>query len=269
MSAAPEHEASALAEPDRHGVRGAIPSGVLSLLLLVLILALWELAGRTGLINTFFLSWPTVIALAGWKILVTGQLLENLWVTAYAYAIGVIAGCVFGTMLGLAMGWWRKFGEVIDPFVVFFSAMPRIALYPVLLMMFGIGDMSRIMIVFIGVIFPVLFNAYVGARRTPTILVDVARVFGYSHRRLFTAIVLPASLPYLMAGYRIGITLGMILVVVAEFFGGSSGLGQKIALTAQLYHTPEMYAWVIYTSLLAFATVRLADGVERRVLRWI
>lgn len=268
-SAAPKQETRTLAEPDRLGACAAIPAGVLSLALLAALLALWELAGRNGFINTFFLSWPTAIAAAGWRILVNGELAENLWVTAYAYGIGVVGGCLFGTVLGLAMGWWRKFGEVIDPFVVFFSAMPRIALYPVLLMMFGIGDMSRIMIVFIGVIFPVLFNAYVGARRTPTLLVDAARVFGYSHRRLFTAVVLPSSLPYVMAGYRIAVTLGMILVVVAEFFGGSSGLGQKIALTAQLYRTPEMYAWVIYTSLLAFATVQLMDRVERRVLRWI
>lgn len=243
--------------------------GLVSIALLIVLLGLWEIAGRLGVINTFFLSWPSAIAAAAWRILIDGEFFANFWVTAYAYAIGVVSGCALGTVLGLAMGWWRSFGEVIDPFVVFFSAMPRIALYPVLLMMFGIGDMSRIMIVFIGVIFPVLFNAYVGAKRTPTVLVDAARVFGYSHCRLFTAIVLPASLPYLMAGYRIGVTLGMILVVVAEFFGGSSGLGQKIALTAQLYHTPEMYAWVIYTSLLAFATVRIMDVVEARVLRWI
>jgi sulfonate transport system permease protein len=99
------------------------------------------------------------------------------------------------------------------------------------------------------------------------LLVDVARVFGYSSNKLFLVIVVPAALPYLMAGIRIGITLGMILVVVAEFFGGSSGLGYQIALTAQMYKTPEMYAWVIYTSLAALAIVRLADFLERRVLR--
>jgi ABC-type nitrate/sulfonate/bicarbonate transport system permease component len=271
MTAAPENETSALAVPARHRQIGFawMTPGVMSLALLVVLLGMWELGGRAGFINAFFLSWPSAIATAGWRILANGELAANLWVTAYAYAAGVIAGCLLGTALGLAMGWWRTFGEVIDPFVVFFSAMPRIALYPVLLMIFGIGDMSRIMIVFIGVVFPVLFNAYVGAKRTPTVLVDVARVFGYSHRHIFRVIVLPASLPYLMAGYRIGITLGMILVVVAEFFGGSSGLGQKIALTAQLYHTPEMYAWVIYTSLVAFATVLLMDRVEHRVLRWI
>jgi ABC-type nitrate/sulfonate/bicarbonate transport system permease component len=271
MTAAPDDETSAItaSNPRLRTDRPKIAPGFVSLALLVVFLALWEIAGRAGLINTFFLSWPSAIGVAAWRILVSGQLVANLWVTAYAYAIGVVGGCIVGTLLGLAMGWWRSFGAVIDPFVVFFSAMPRIALYPVLLMIFGIGDMSRITIVFIGVVFPVLFNAYVGAKRTPTVLVDVARVFGYSHRRLFTAIVLPSSLPYLMAGYRTGVTLGMILVVVAEFFGGSSGLGQKIALTAQLYHTPEMYAWVIYTSFVAFATVRLMDVVERRVLRWI
>ena len=209
----------------------------------------------------------SAIAEAAWRVLLNGELAENFFVTAYAYLVGVAGACHFGSALGLAMGWWRKFGAVIDPFVVFFSAMPRIALYPVFLMLFGIGDLSRILIVFIGVFFPVVFNAYVGAKQTPPLLVDVARVFGYSRSRLFLVIVVPASLPYLMAGFRIGITLGMILVVVAEFFGGSSGLGQKIALTAQLYRTPEMYAWVVYTSLAALAVVRVTDQIERRVLR--
>jgi NitT/TauT family transport system permease protein len=239
---------------------------VLSAGLLVLILALWEIAGRYDFINPFFLSWPSAIAVAGWRMLVSGALLANLMVTAYAYLVGVVAACLVGSVLGLAMGWWKKFGAVIDPFIVFFSAMPRIALYPVLLMMFGIGDLSRILIVFIGVLFPVVFNAYVGAKQTPPLLVDVARVFGYSTNKLFLVIVLPASLPYLMAGFRIGITLGMILVVVAEFFGGSSGLGYEIALTAQMYKTPEMYAWVIYTSLAALVVVRAADYFERRAL---
>jgi NitT/TauT family transport system permease protein len=114
----------------------------------------------------------------------------------------------------------------------------------------------------------VIFNAYVGAKQTPRILIDVARVFGYSDNKLFTAVVLPAALPYLMAGFRIGVTLGMIMVVVAEFFGASSGLGQKIAMTAQLYQTAEMYAWVLYTSLLALLLVRGMDRVEKWMMRW-
>lgn len=269
--AAPTDDRVASAAPARSTRRGRAPTvrpGVISFALLLAILAMWELAGRNELINPFFLSWPSAIAAAAWRVLAEGQLAANLWVTGYAYIVGVAAACLCGSLLGLAMGWWRNFGRVIDPFVVFFSAMPRIALYPVLLMMFGIGDMSRIMIVFIGVVFPVLFNAYVGAKQTPQVLIDVARVFGYSNNKLFFAIVLPSSLPYLMAGFRIGITLGMILVVVAEFFGGSSGLGQKIAMTAQLYRTPEMYAWVIYTSLVALAIVRGTDYLERRALRW-
>lgn len=241
--------------------------GIISAGLLIVILGLWEIAGRYDLINPFFLSWPSAIAAAAWRVLVSGAFVANLLVTGYAYLVGVVGACLLGSVLGLAMGWWRKFGAVIDPFIVFFSAMPRVALYPVLLMMFGVGSISRILIVFIGVLFPVVFNAYVGAKQTPPLLVDVARVFGYSNNKLFLVIVVPASLPYLMAGFRIGITLGMILVVVAEFFGGSSGFGYQIALTAQMYKTPEMYAWVIYTSLAALAVVRLADFLERRTLR--
>jgi NitT/TauT family transport system permease protein len=245
------------------------PAPILSLVILVVILAIWETASAYGLINKYFLSAPSAIAMAGWKILLDGELFLNVAVTGYAYLVGVISACVLGAGLGLAMGWWRRFGDIVDPYVVFFSAMPRIALYPVFLMVFGIGDASRILIVFVGVLFPVLFNAYIGAKQTPKVLVDAGLVFGYSKNRLFFKIVLPASLPYLMAGFRIGVTLGMILVVVAEFFGSSNGLGQKIAVTAQLFQTPQMYAWVVYTSVIALFIVWATDWVERRVLRWV
>ena len=244
------------------------PAPVLSLVILVVILAIWETSSAYGLVNQYFLSAPSAIAIAGWSILIDGDLFLNVAVTGYAYFIGVSCACVLGAGLGLAMGWWRRFGDIVDPYVVFFSAMPRIALYPVFLMVFGIGDASRILIVFVGVLFPVLFNAYIGAKQTPKVLVDAGLVFGYSKNRLFLKVVLPASLPFLMAGFRIGVTLGMILVVVAEFFGSANGLGQKIAVTAQLFQTPQMYAWVVYTSLIALVVVWATDWIERRVLRW-
>jgi NitT/TauT family transport system permease protein len=245
------------------------PAPILSFATLVLILAVWEAASANGLINQYFLSAPSAIAVAGWQILLDGELFLNVAVTGYAYIIGVVSACILGAGLGLAMGWWRRFGDIVDPYVVFFSAMPRIALYPVFLMVFGIGDASRILIVFVGVLFPVLFNAYIGAKQTPKVLVDAGLVFGYSKNRLFFKVVLPASLPYLVAGFRIGVTLGMILVVVAEFFGSANGLGQKIAVTAQLFQTPQMYAWVVYTSIIALLIVWATDWMERRVLRWV
>jgi NitT/TauT family transport system permease protein len=236
--------------------------------ILVIIITVWEATGRYGMLNPFFFSRPSAIGVEAWRILVEGELVPNVLVTGYTYLVGVGAACVLGIGLGLAMGWWRYFGDLIDPYVVFFSAMPRIALFPILLMIFGISDISRIFIVFLGVFFPVLFNAYIGAKQTPQLLIDVARVFGYSHNRLFIAVVLPAALPFLIAGFRIGVTLGMIMVVVAEFFGASAGLGQKIAVAGELFRAAELYAWVIYTSLLALLLVRATDYFERWAMRW-
>ena len=112
---------------------GAVIEGrgtwLISLSVLIVILVLWEIAGRNKLINPFFLSWPSAIGIEAWKMLENGELAKNLWVTGYAYFIGVISACALGSALGLAMGWWRTFGAVIDPYVVFFSAMPRVALF--------------------------------------------------------------------------------------------------------------------------------------------
>jgi NitT/TauT family transport system permease protein len=242
--------------------------GTLSFAILVVILGGWELGGRTGLLNTFFFSTPTAIAAKGWELLISGQLLFHSVRTGYAYVFGVVVAIALGATCGLAMGWWRRFGDVVDPYVVFFSAMPRIALFPIIVLIAGIGDVSRTIIVFLGVVFPVLFNAYIGAKQTPRLLIDVARVFGYSHNRLFIAVVLPAALPYLIAGFRIGVTLGIIMIVVAEFLAASAGLGQQIAVTAQSYQIAEMWAWVLYTSFYALIIVRGTDYFERWAMRW-
>lgn len=242
--------------------------GTLSFLILVVILAVWEVGGRTGVLNTFFFSTPSAIAVKSWAMLINGDLMFHSVRTGYAYFLGVIIALALGAAGGLAMGWWRRFGDVVDPYVVFFSAMPRIALFPIIILIFGIGDISRAIIVFLGVVFPVLFNAYIGAKQTPRLLIDVGRVFGYSHNRLFFAIVLPAALPYLIAGFRIGVTLGIILIVVAEFLAASAGLGQQIAVTAQSYQIAEMWAWVLYTSLYALVIVRGMDYLERYLMRW-
>lgn len=254
-------------EPDRLRTLAARP-GTLSLLILVLVLGGWEAGGRTGTLDTFFFSTPSVIAVKAWTMLANGDLLFHTLRTGYAYVAGVVIAIAIGATCGLAMGWWRRFGDVVDPYVVFFSAMPRIALFPVIILIFGIGDLSRTVIVFLGVVFPVLFNAYIGAKQTPRLLIDVGRVFGYSHNRLFTAVVLPAALPYLIAGFRIGVTLGIIMIVVAEFLAASAGLGQQIAVTAQSYQIAEMWAWVLYTSFYALLIVRGMDYFERWAMRW-
>lgn len=244
------------------------PAWLWSLAWLVVLLLAWQGLSHFKFVNPLFLSSPLEILVSAFSLLKSGEFFQHLRMSAYVYVVGVVTGCIAGAVLGMAMGWWRRFGDIIDPYIVFFSAMPRVALYPVFIMLMGVGNLSRILIVFIGVMFPMLFNAYVGAKQTPRHLLEVARVFGYRRHEIFYRVVFPASLPYLMAGFRNGVTLGMILVVVSEFFGASGGLGQQIAVTAQFFQTSFMYAWVLYTSLLALAFVKVTDWLERRVLWW-
>jgi NitT/TauT family transport system permease protein len=248
--------------------RNPLPAWVWSLVWLFVVLLGWQGLSHYKLVNPIFLSSPLEIVVSAYSLVKSGEFFEHLRQSAYVYVIGVVTGCIAGAILGMAMGWWRRFGDIVDPYVVFFSAMPRVALYPVFIMLMGVGNLSRILIVFIGVMFPMLFNAYVGAKQTPRHLLEVAQVFGYRRHEIFVRVVFPASLPYLMAGFRNGVTLGMILVVVSEFFGAPGGLGQQIAVTAQFFQTSFMYAWVLYTSLLALVFVKLTDWLERKVLWW-
>jgi ABC-type nitrate/sulfonate/bicarbonate transport system permease component len=240
---------------------GSIVAGVVAL-------AVWEWLGTNHYIDTLFFSWPSAIGAQAVDMLLSGALLRHARVTLYEFAVGFVVAAVTATALGLLVGWCRPLREIVDPYIVIFAVMPRVALFPLLLLMFGVGYTSKIAIVFLGAFFPVIFNAVAGAKEVNPLMLDVAKVSGCRGYALFRKVLFPSALPFLLAGYRQGITVGFIMVVVGEFMGASEGIGFQIAMTSQRFATAELLAWVVYVSLFAVLFVQAMDWLEARFAPW-
>src|SRR5258706_9080811 len=174
----------------------------------VTVLLLWEIFGRQ--VNPLFLSYPSAIARAFGQVLATGEFQRQALISLEVFAIGLSAALILGIALGLLMGRYRLAEYLLDPYVYAFDATPRVALIPVLLLWFGLGIPSRIAIVFLSGLFPVLMNTFSGVRTVSTTLVEVGRAYGARERELFSKIILPAALPFIMAGNRPSICPALI-----------------------------------------------------------
>jgi len=224
----------------------------------VAVLLLWEIFGRQ--VNPLFLSYPSAIARAFGQVLATGEFQRQALISLEVFAIGLSAALILGIALGLLMGRYRLAEYLLDPYVYAFDATPRVALIPVLLLWFGLGISSRIAIVFLSGLFPVLMNTFSGVRTVSTSLVEVGRAYGARERELFSKIILPAALPFIMAGIRLAIGRALIGIITAEMFTAVTGLGALLIRYSSALATDKFFVPVIFLSLLG---VILSSGVEK------
>ena len=239
----------------------ALRLGFLAALLLV-----WWLAARAappGLSAT-----PLAVAEALFRLAASGRLWPALGQSLSIYLVGTGAAVVAGTALGALMGTVRPVGRMLDVYVNGLAATPRVAFIPLIIVVLGLGFQAKVLVVFLGAVMPVILNAYAGVRSVDPDLTEMARATGASPGRILAHVVLPGALPYLIAGTRIGATIGLINTVVAELYTAVSGLGGLLALYGSRFQMAEYLAVVV---VLAMIGVTMTEGLrlaERRMLRW-
>src|SRR5204862_6956078 len=200
-------------------------------------LAFWELSVALEWVNPLFTSAPSRIVTTGYEMFADGGILPHLAVSGYEFLLGYGAAIAIGVPLGIMMGWYARINAVLDPFVSALYATPRIALLPLLMIWFGIGLMSKIAIVFLGAIFPILVNTITGMRTINADFVKVARSFGSNDWQMFLTVALPSSVPLLLTGLRLGLGHALIGIVVGEVYGATAGLGFLIAVAGARFQT--------------------------------
>jgi len=166
------------------------------------------------------------------------------------------------------MGWYRRFNAVLDPFVSALYATPRIALLPLLMIWFGIGFASKMAIVFLGAVFPIVVNTITGVRTLDADFVKVARSFGGNDRQLFVTVALPSSVPLLLSGLRLGLGHALIGIVVGEMYGATSGIGYLITVSGARFQTDKVMVGIIIIALAGILLTGLLRAIERRFERW-
>ncbi len=227
---------------------------------------LWEFFGRD--VNPLFLSYPSAIARAAVQLLGAGQFTQQAFNSLQVYFVGLAGALVVGIVLGLLMGRYRLAEYILDPFVYALDATPRVALIPILLLWFGLGPPAKIAVVFLSGVFPVLMNTFSGVRTVSAGLVEVGRAYGAGEGKIFTKIIMPASLPFIMAGVRLAVGRALIGIITAEMFAAVTGLGALLIRYSSALATDKFFVPVIFLALLGVILTRAVEYLEKRFAPW-
>jgi ABC-type nitrate/sulfonate/bicarbonate transport system permease component len=232
----------------------------------VVVIALWEIFGRQ--VNPLFLSYPSAIGRAFLQIVVTAEFQRSALGSLHVFTVGLIGALALGIALGLLMGRYRLAEYLLDPYVYALDATPRVALIPLLLLWFGLGNLSKIAIVFLSGLFPVLMNTFSGVRTVSAQLVEVGRAYGAGEGKLFTKVILPASLPFIMAGIRLAVGRALIGIITAEMFTAVTGMGALLVRYSSALATDKFFVPVILLALLGVLLSNIVEKLQKRLAPW-
>jgi ABC-type nitrate/sulfonate/bicarbonate transport system permease component len=238
--------------------------GVLSLILVGLV---WEVAGRSG-------RWPLLLAplseiwVKFWQLAASGELTRHVLVSLNEFFVGFLIAAVFGVLLGIAMASSDTVKDFVDPWVSAVYATPTVALAPMFIFIFGIDAPSKMAVVFLLAVFPIVINTATGIRATDQIYIEAARSFSANRAQIFSKVLIPSALPFIVAGLRLGIGRGLVGVVVGEFIGARAGLGYLIFRSSQGFQIDAMWVGVFLLAGTGVLAVNMLQRVERRMAPW-
>src|SRR5262245_48107707 len=235
--------------------------------LLVRLLA-WEALGRSGLVDPLFISSPTQIAKTGWQLGHEADFWNDVAVSATEFLLGYGAAVAVAVPLGLAVGLSKRLDYLLAPFVDILNAVPRVTLLPLIIIWFGIGIWSKVAVVFLGAVIPILINTQSGVKTNEARFVRVARSFSASRFKIFTSIVLAGTVPFRFTGLKYGAGRALLGVVVGELYASTAGVGHVIADAGNTLQTDVVFFGVFIFMATGLLVVSLLDRVERRFDRW-
>ena len=236
---------------------------------IVLFLVAWEVGSRAGIINEYFFGRPTGIVEAGLKEVQTERFWGDLAASFLEFATGYILAIILGIPIGLAAGRFRRLQYALDPWLNFFNSLPRIALLPVLVIIFGVfGPASKIAVVFLGAFFSIVIPTMQGVRTTDKRFIDVAHSFHASEWLLFRSVVIPSTVPFIITGLRLGIARALIGVVTAELYTQTEGIGVLIRRATENSDANRALFGVLLFTISGIIGVESIRRFEARFQKW-
>ena len=236
------------------------------LISIVVTLVAWEIFGRR--INPLFMSYPSAIIRAGFTMAQNGELFGAIASSLRTLLVGFFSASIVGIIVGLLVGRYKAVDAATDWLVNALYSTPLIAVIPLVILWFGLGDAAKLFIVTILAVFPVLINTASGVRNVPRALIDVGTAFAANERQVFLKIILPAVLPFIMTGLRLGIGRAIIGMVAAEFFTAITGLGALIVKYGNQYDTASMFVPILILMFLGVALTSLVRRLEGMFAPW-
>lgn len=232
----------------------------------VTFLAAWEAFGRA--VNPILFAPPSEVAQAFVELTADGRLPRAFLTTMNALTVGYALSVVVGLTVGIVLGRSRRIAELVEPYIDAVYATPRVVIVPLVIIWFGVGYVGRVFIIWIGTVIPIILNTAIGVRNARPDLIEVAQSFGASERDLIRHVIIPGSVPYIVAGLRIAAGRALVGVIVAEIFLDLTGLGGIIQTESQYFRTANMLVAVAVVAALGAVIIGSLGALERRFASW-
>lgn len=234
----------------------------------VLLLLVWEMITRMGWIESWFLPPATEVFKTLYEMIVSGELVHHTAVSMGRAVTGYVIAAVVGVGLGLFIAWSGIVEDFFDPLIELIRPLSTFALIPIFFLWFGIGNTSKIMIIFKSCFFPIVLNTIAGIKGVDKKLIMAARSLGANGRQLWTRVLIPSAMPMIITGMRISTAIAMMALVGVEMLSSDSGLGFLVIDAQRTFDTDRVFAGIIVLSVLGFSVDRLARNIQSRLLSW-
>lgn len=235
----------------------------------LLLILVWEVLSRAGVLDARFFPPPSSIVETFVKMLMDGVLLEHTAMTLSRILIGFLMGAIPGVLLGVLLGTIRPLRQLLEPIFASLLPIPKVAIFPLLLLIFGLGETSKYVIVAIGVFFYLFFNTMSGVMQTPALFEDVARANGATRLQRWFTVSFPYALPSIFTGMKLATGGAFVIIAASEFVGSQSGLGYLIWSSWSTFAVSKMYVGIVTISVLGYGATALEGFIERRVVPWV
>jgi ABC-type nitrate/sulfonate/bicarbonate transport system permease component len=214
------------------------------------------------------MSAPSLIWKAAVQLFASGEIWNDLRVSGIEFGWGYLLSVIVGVPFGIATGWYKKMAYIFDPFINAMNATPRVALLPLVIIWLGIGILSKVGIIFLGAVFPILINSRDGVKTTPYNLLTAARSFGATEWQIFRSVVLPSTLPFIITGLRLGVGRALIGVMVGELYAATAGIGFMITVAGATFQTDKVFVGVLVFAITGMVSMEILSRLEARFDKW-
>jgi ABC-type nitrate/sulfonate/bicarbonate transport system permease component len=232
-------------------------------------LGVWEWSVRAGMVDPLFLSSPTQVAVRLAQVFADGTIYPHLWASGETALFGFVLSCVVGVPIGVLMGRSVLVRDTLEPFIMAQASVPTVALLPLFIIWLGIGVSARIALVFVGAVFGIVVSTEAGVSNIDRRLIETARSFTATEWAILWKIVLPAAIPYIIAGMRLAIARVLIMVVVAELYASTAGIGYLIFQAGASYDTSMIFVGVVILAAAGVGLNAILRAIERRIAPWL
>lgn len=237
-------------------------------LMLISLVAFWEIGARLSLFNSFFTSYPSEILIDLYQFIASGELWYHASITLTEAVLGLIIGIVLGLSIGMLLAQFKLLGRVITPIFSGINTIPQLALAPIYVLWFGLGLTSKVFLAALMCFFNVFFQTYNSIRNTDQQLIESAHILGASRFETLVYIVVPSCMPYILSGIRSGISASMVGAIIGEYLGAAGGFGWMITYATSYFMIRRVMSSILILLLFGLVLNKILDLVEERVLVW-